>query len=148
MKVLKSAVFLFLFISASVFAQGNFGLGIMVGEPTGLSFKYFMNSNNAIDGGVAWSFKRKASLHIHADYLFHSYDLISVGSGKLPVYYGIGGRIRAAEDAELGLRIPVGMSYIFPGNNVDIFVELVPVLDLIPETDFSFNGAIGVRYYF
>jgi len=31
---------------------------------------------------------------------------------------------------------------------VDIFFEIVPLLDLVPETDFGPNSAIGVRYYF
>jgi hypothetical protein len=31
---------------------------------------------------------------------------------------------------------------------VDIFIELAPILDLVPETDFTVNGAVGVRYFF
>jgi hypothetical protein len=31
---------------------------------------------------------------------------------------------------------------------VEIFLEIVPGLDLIPGTDFDLDGAIGARYYF
>jgi len=48
----------------------------------------------------------------------------------------------------VGLRIPVGLEYIFSGERVDIFLEIVPLLDLVPDTDFSLNGGIGVRYFF
>jgi hypothetical protein len=31
---------------------------------------------------------------------------------------------------------------------VDIFLEVVPILDLAPKTDFKINAAIGARYFF
>jgi hypothetical protein len=131
-------------------AQHDFGLGIIVGEPTGLSGKFWLSQNSAIDGAVAWSFEGEDAFHLHMDYLLHSFDLIRVDKGKLPLYYGIGGRIKFDEEdnARVGLRIPVGLEYIFTGERVDLFLEIVPLLDLVPDTDFSLNGGIGVRYFF
>jgi hypothetical protein len=37
---------------------------------------------------------------------------------------------------------------MFSNAPVDIFVELVPILNLAPSTDFDFNGGIGARYWF
>jgi hypothetical protein len=34
------------------------------------------------------------------------------------------------------------------GTPLDIFLEIVPILDLAPKVGFDFNGAIGIRYYF
>jgi hypothetical protein len=31
---------------------------------------------------------------------------------------------------------------------IDVFIEVAPLLDIIPETDFSFNGGLGVRFFF
>lgn len=148
MKKIIVAAFI-LILSLSLNAQNkDFGLGIMIGEPTGISMKYWTGTQNAVDAGIAWSFKRKASLHIHADYLWHSFDLIPVSKGRLPLHFGIGGRIKLQEDADVGVRIPVGLTYIVSGFPLDIFIEIVPILDLIPKTDFEFNAALGARYYF
>jgi len=90
-------------------------------------------------------------LHIHGDYLFHSFDAIKVEKGRLPIYYGIGGRIKFSEgkkDDIVGIRIPVGLAYLFATAPVDIFIELVPTLDLVPDTDFDLNGGVGARFFF
>jgi hypothetical protein len=155
---MKRAIFLIALIMAlAAFAQngmakgGNFGLGVIIGEPTGPCFKYWTGAKTAIDGAAAWSFADNAGMHLHADYLFHKFDLISVEKGSLPFYFGLGGRIRFAEgngDDRIGIRIPVGLDYIFADAPLDIFLEVVPILDLAPDTDLDFNGAVGVRFFF
>jgi hypothetical protein len=136
-------------INNNISAQNHrFGLGIIIGEPTGLSGKLWTGNHTAIDGALAWSFGKKDALHIHGDMLFHDYKLIKVSEGKLPVYYGIGCRIKLEDETKIGIRIPVGLSYQFQNAPLDIFLEIVPILELIPATDFNMNGAIGVRYFF
>ncbi len=138
-----------LMITTGLAAQNSgLGAGIIVGEPTGLSFKYWTGESTAFDGAVAWSFGKEDALHLHADMLFHNPDLIKVSQGSLPVYYGIGARIRLEEKSKLGVRIPVGIAYQFAKAPFDVFLEIVPLLDLVPATDFGLNAAIGVRYYF
>lgn len=130
---------------------GNFGLGIIIGEPTGPCFKLWTGQKTAFDGAVAWSLANDARLHLHADYLIHNFTLIKVDKGQLPLYYGLGGRIRFAEgnaDDHVGIRIPVGLDYLFEGAPVDLFLEIVPILDIAPNTDLDINGALGVRYFF
>ena len=131
--------------------EGRFGLGIIAGEPTGPCFKLWTSERTAIDGAAAWSFAKNAGLHMHADYLFHDFDLIEVEKGRLPLYYGIGGRVRFAEgdrDNKSGIRIPVGLAYLVETAPLDIFFEIVPILDLAPDTELDFNAALGVRYFF
>ncbi len=130
-------------------AKGSgFGLGIIVGEPTGLSAKLWTGNSTAIDGAVAWSFGKDSALHLHADYLFYNFNLFKVEKGKLPLYYGIGGRIKLVDDMKVGVRIPVGINYIFAKAPLDIFLEIVPMLELVPRTEFNLNGGIGIRYFF
>jgi len=124
------------------------GVGIIIGEPTGFSFKHWTSSTTAIDAAIAWSFINEGAFHIHADYLLHSFRLINVPEGKLPFYYGIGGRLKTSDEARLGVRVPLGLAYIFQTAPVDIFLEVVPILDFIPKTDFRINAALGARYYF
>jgi hypothetical protein len=124
------------------------GLGIIVGEPTGISFKYWTGSTTAIDAALAWSFVDGGAFHIHGDYIFHNMRLISVPEGILPFYYGIGARLKTSHDLRFGVRVPLGLAYLFQNTPVDIFLEIVPILDLTPKTDFSINAAIGARYFF
>ena len=138
-----------LIISTSLAAQNSgLGVGMILGEPTGLSFKYWTGEFSAFDGAVAWSFGKEDALHLHGDMLFHNPDLIIVTKGSLPVYYGIGARIKLEKKSKLGVRIPVGIAYQFARAPFDIFMEIVPLLDLVPATDFDLDFAIGVRYYF
>lgn len=126
----------------------GFGLGIILGEPTGVSAKLWTGSVNALDFAAAWSFKGDGDLLLQADYVWHSFNLINVSSGKLPLYYGIGGRIIFSNDPYIGARIPVGLDYEFANAPIDIFVEIVPILDLAPSTKFNLGGGIGVRFWF
>ena len=137
--------------SASGAGKRDFGLGIILGEPAGICGKLWTDGNSAVDGAVAWSTDNNASLHLHADYLVHSFSSGRVEKGRLPIYYGIGGRIKFSEnnnDDFIGVRVPVGIEYLFETAPVDIFFEIVPILDLAPETDFDLNAAVGARYFF
>lgn len=133
---------------------GDFGLGLVVGEPTGISWKLWNGKERAWDGAVAWSFIDEGYLRLHADYLWHDYQLIEVERGQLPVYFGIGGTLWSGQRAHyekrfnLGVRGVAGMEYIFPQAPVDIFLELAPTLGLVPETGFDIQGGIGVRFFF
>lgn len=124
------------------------GVGIIAGEPTGVSFKYWTGSTTAFDAALAWSFVDEAAFHLHADYILHNFTLIRIEEGKLPFYYGIGARLKTAHDAQLGVRVPLGLAYLFATAPVDIFLEVVPILDLTPKTDFRINAALGARYFF
>ncbi len=148
MKKLILLAFVALF-SVGVMAQNSgLGLGVIFGEPTGLSAKIWTSERTALDAAVAWSFVDTGWLHIHSDFLIHNFDLISVSEGSLPVYFGVGAYLGLASDLGLGARIPVGIAYHFEGAPVEIFAELVPGLALLPEIRFYMGGGIGVRYYF
>ena len=147
-KFLFASVFI-LSLSATTFSQDSgAGVGVILGEPTGVSFKYWTHSSGAFAGAAAWSFVDEGAFHIHIDYILHNFDLIKIPEGRLPFYYGIGGRIKASKDARIGARVPLGLAYLFNNAPVDIFLEVVPLLDLAPKTAFRINAAIGARYYF
>jgi len=128
---------------------GGFELGIILGEPSGISSKIWFDRNTALDGAISWSLRDNSEdLYLHADYLWHSYGLIDDSSGLLPVYYGIGGRVVLADDTRLGARVPVGISWLLGGAPLDLFIEAAVILDIIPETEFEMNGGIGIRFIF
>ncbi len=164
-RILGVLILLAFFVNKpSVLALDGFGLGVILGEPTGVSVKKWVSDTRAIDGAAAWSLSDNESLQLHADYLIHLYDpenLLAI-QDKVPLYYGAGVRVRLdAEDDDhgkdnddddgdtsVGVRIPVGMSYYFAKNSIDLFVEIVPILDVVPDTDFDVDAAIGARFYF
>jgi len=151
-KTLALIVFMAVILStAAVARDGDFGLGVIIGEPTGLSAKAWLSSKSAVDFAAAWSFEKHAKFHLHADYLLHSFRLIKVEKGELPLYFGVGGRLILREhdhDDLVGIRIPVGLEYFFDELPLDVFVEVVPVVNLAPDTDADMDGGIGIRYMF
>lgn len=58
-------------------ANEGLGIGLMVGEPTGFSLKYWTSESNALDGGLAWSLGPNDGLYVHGDYLWHNYSVFS-----------------------------------------------------------------------
>ena len=130
-------------------AQGKgFGLGIIVDDPTGISTKLWTGKSTAFDAEVAWSYDQDEFLYLHGDFLFHNLHLSKEVKGKFLTYYGIGGRVEFADSNKVGLRIPLGINYIFPKSPLDVFFEIVPLLDLVPETESDLNVAIGIRFVF
>ena len=147
--------------ASSFSANKTFGLGIMLGAPTGLSGKYYLSAATAIDFGfgVIEGFGRDG-IHAHADFLWHPAVLATTPPFVLPIYFGVGGRLFSFDrgnpndnnddDFALGVRVPGGIMMDFNNVPLDIFFELVFVLDFISSgnADADINGAIGVRYYF
>ena len=158
MKILSMAFVLIALTFGMQEARGETGLGvgIIAGEPTGISVKKWMSTTRAFDFAAAWSFSENKAFQIHVDYLLHNFSLLrsSDFKGRLPVYYGVGGRIKLRntrtndEDTSVGLRLPLGISYLFADAPLDLFVEVVPVLDVAPDTELDLNAAFGIRFYF
>lgn len=155
--------FAFVLLGPSAFAQSSgFGLGIMLGDPTGFCGKGWIGSDRAIDFGVAWGLVHNGYFHLHADYLFHKMDLIPVSKGRLPLYFGPGLRMRSwgsngyyvngesykGSRVDIGVRFPVGLAYLFDNAPVDVFIEVVPTMGILPSTSFDFDAAVGGRYWF
>ena len=140
--------------AAAAWHAGRFGAGIVLGEPTGVSLKYWLNDTLAFDGAIGASLHDDpddlSSFYLHGDILWHKFDLISVSRGKLPVYIGAGvlARFRDHRDDQAGIRIPVGLSYLFDNAPVDIFAEIAPALDIAPGARGEITGGIGVRFWF
>jgi len=150
MKKAALTLVLFGFLAGVSFAQGyhNVGLGLMLGEPTGISFKLWKRQTVAFDAGAAWSFVSEKSFQIHGDFLLHNFGLFQVETGRMALYYGLGARMKFADRLTMSLRIPIGLSYEFQRTPVELFIEVVPMVDLIPATEVQMAGALGFRYYF
>ncbi|HID32673.1 MAG TPA: hypothetical protein EYP24_04780 [bacterium (Candidatus Stahlbacteria)] len=141
--MMKKLLILFILFGSS----SGIGLGIIIGEPTGISLKNWIAEKHAIDFGIGWSFTRNR-IHIIGDYLFHFPEWVEEENWY--PYLGIGGRLKLKEEQDewrfnLGVRFGIGIEYIY--QRFGFFGELYPVMDLIPETDFDLEGGIGARFY-
>jgi hypothetical protein len=150
MKKAAFALVIFGCLAGLSFAESNhnIGLGIVLGEPTGISFKIWNRQTVAFDAGAAWSIVDEKHFQLHGDLLFHNFGLFRVETGRMALYYGVGARVWFASDTIVSLRVPVGLSYEFEKTPVELFLEIVPMLDLIPSTEVGMGGAVGFRYYF
>ena len=142
---------------------GPFGLGLIIGSPTGLSLKYYLGeSGNAIDGAIGFAFVSSNGIHVHADYLWHPLMLTSDPSFKLPLHVGVGVRLLdhdrgrdGDDDVHVALRVPVGITFDFTQIPLDVFLEFALILDFHGDEgdngdtiDLDLNAGVGVRYYF
>ena len=135
------------FSTAEVQGKG-FGLGIIVDDPTGISTKLWIGKSTAMDAEVAWSDDGDDFFYLHGDFLFHDQHLSQDVKGKFLTYYGIGAKVEFADSNKFGLRIPLGIDYVFPRAPLDVFFEIVPQLDFAPATEADLKAAVGIRFVF
>jgi len=122
------------------------GVGIIIGEPTGLSAKMWTSSSTALDGGLAWSFGENGRLHFHADHLWHNFNFIK--NRQFSLDFGAGAEINLGSLPIMGVRGVIGVEYFFEEITLDAFFEMVPVFTLLPGTGFTGGGGIGLRWFF
>ena len=131
------------------------GVGIVLGDPSGLSVAYRAGEHHAVQVDFGYNFN-KDRVHISADYLYNLVilDTPDMSGVRFPVYIGVGGRYQnygndlADEDAGFGIRVPIGMAVLPRTLAIDPFLELVPVMLITPETRATLEGGIGCRLYF
>ncbi len=132
---------------------GLFELGFALGEPTGISAKLWFDRTSALEAIAAWTFTQGA-LELSADYLLTFPDLLKVQSAAFPLFVGIGGLARVSATTTgpaaltIGLRVPLGVLYVFARAPLEISLEVVPGMSLFPATAFMAMGGLAVRYCF
>lgn len=147
-KIIMVAVLCAMAGPAAALQAKNYELGVIVGEPTGISGKMELADGTALDAAAAWSFSGEDRLSLHADKLWYRHDVFKVKSGRLPLYYGLGVRLKLEDKSKAGIRVPIGLQYYLPDSRLTFFGELAPILDLAPDTDLEFNVAVGFRVIF
>lgn len=148
------AALLGLLLAAPAAAQadnGPFGLGIVLGEPSGLSAKLFVNPRHAFQFGLDFSFVEDA-VYVGVDYLRHFPGIVRART--VAGYVGIGGSVSVHErdhhhdEGRLKARIPFGLAWMPRDPSIDVFLELVPVLRIVPDLEPGIAAGLGLRYFF
>jgi len=135
---------------------GPFGLGLILGSPTGISGKLYLNQKNAIDFALGAAFLSSNGLHVHVDYLWHPIMLTQDEAFFMPLYVGVGARIldhdhgNDDDDVHLGVRVPAGILFDFRAVPLDVFLEVALIVDFVVDhgDHVDLNASLGARYYF
>jgi len=136
--------------------KGTLGIGIIVGEPTGISARLYLKDDQAIQAAIGGSFIG-GGIQFHADYVFHPFILQTRESFVLATYLGPGVRFiqystgRNDSYLAIGLRGVGGLLFDFK-EPLDAFVEVAGVLEYGfadgKHGGIALNAGAGVRYYF
>src|SRR6267142_3955765 len=106
-------------ITSRVGSAQDLGIGTELGQPMGVTAKYWLNSTLAVDGALGYHFN--SNFDMHSDILWHSFSSFDVSNGRLPFYLGAGGRVLLGNDSQFGIRLPVGLSYLSSNQPLELF---------------------------
>ena len=142
--------------------RGNaFGFGLILGDPIGLTIKYWTNPENAFDAYIGSSYFGR--VRIGADYLWH-FDafnsrvvkmyagpglIVGIGQGSGIYYTEDHGRFYYWNNNNLGFaaRVIFGLNIIPKKTPIEIFFELGPLIGLSPNFGVNLDAALGIRFY-
>lgn len=148
-------------ISLAIFlptrAAADFGLGVILGSPTGISFKYETARDHAVDAALAWDLGDE-HVHLHSDYLWLRNSAIHMKPHALDWYFGVGGRVVIVhhkiphdhhdDDYWIGVRGPIGIGYTFKDPKIELFAEVALIMNLLQSTSVDLDAGIGARFHF
>lgn len=166
-KMLFTITMMMVMLSFSVdsFAQGpkgkDFGFGIIFGDPLGLTMKFWTTSENAFDVYIGSSYF--GNLRVGADYLWH-FDAFN--SSVVKMYAGVGGVVGFGNghgiwykenkdkfyywndnDIGIGARALLGINIIPRRTPLEFFIEIGPLVGLVPNYGVNVDAAAGIRFY-
>ena len=154
--------FIVLLFYSNSFAQKpggkNLGFGILAGDPTGLTVKYWSAPENAWVFDIGSSYF--GSPRIGVDYLWH---FNAFNSRLVNLYAGPGGVLGLGEGhgflykngdgfynrtgTGFGVRGVFGVNFLPERTPLEIFVELGVLVGIAPDFGSAVDGAIGIRFY-
>lgn len=136
--------FIVMLFATSQAAYG-FGLGLVVGQPSGVSFKSDALTATAFDGAISWNIgDNNTGLDLTGDYIWHE--------GR-HVYYGLGARIRTSsqDDGAGGGKGGKGKGADAGGKkpkDKKAALEAPPGKFMQSDVDIAPRVPFGVRHYF
>ncbi len=135
----------------------KFGFGIMVGDPLGVTLKFWTHSNNAFAVDVGSSYF--GSPRVGVDYLWHFNAFNTsianlyagpggvIGFGEGNGFWFRGRYVRARGNVGLGARGVVGVDFVPRDTPIEAFFEIGVLLALAPDFDSGVDVGLGIRFY-
>lgn len=140
---------LLLLLTPPLFAEGDVGVGFILGNPTGFS----MVIGDRITLGIGWGIANY--LQVNAD----AWVIDQTLENDVDWHVGIGGKVKVFNentdltenqreaDADLGagIRFPVAVQYLLT-ERLELFGEAVPGVLVYPAFDLDIDVGLGLRY--
>ncbi len=138
--------------------SGDLGVGVMVGDTTSITGKYWTRPAAAFDLAGGGSSDKEG--FIQASYSHHFLTMLNRDRAarvmtEMAPYLGFGlgvGFNRTIDNEKFQndwyARVPIGVSWLPNRTPVDLFLEAAPTLVVSPEAVVSLEGNVGARYYF
>ena len=141
-------------------AERQFGVGIAVGAPSGVSGKMYLAADDTrlSDSIMAFQFTVGGDLGqvgdaaMCLDLIYQHEALNSIEDGYLvSPYFGAGLNFGAnvmSKSFALGPRGIAGVTVVVPNMPVELYIESNPTIVVYDVISWSFDGAFGARYFF
>lgn len=149
----KHALAMLVLLAMSSTARAEaIGLGLFLGEPSGLDIKVGLSAKSSIDIVIGQSsFRDNRTDYLHITYLLTPF--VARGRSVLvPFRIGIGAAAIGVVDdnAHAAVRVPLEIGFRFRRTPLEIYGE-VAIKGVFVEEDFitfDVDGGIGIRFYF
>lgn len=123
----------------------QFGIGLVLFEPSGLTGKVWLGRGAAFNGAIGWSAEENHYLHIQADFLFLDQRVAGDRNLDLDFYLGAGGKIIFRDFEGAWFRLPLGLDFQLKRTPLNFFFEVAPTFNF---KSLKLFGALGFRYIF
>ena len=130
-------------------------VGAILGDPTALDLKLRFDPINAVQIRAGWAVADpyRDRVVVLADYVAHIQILSeeTAQHGLLTPYVGVGGKLGIREGGPpvtVGVRVPVGLAFMLRAVPLEVFMELVPGVHVVPDVSALVDAGLGARVYF
>jgi len=133
-------------------ADGPMGIGVFLGQPTGVTFEMDLSDTSWLDFKATWSFAGGHggfNILLQGNYEYAFPGLLAIEDILFTPFVG-GGVFANVYDggASIGVRVPGGLAYRFRKVPLELFLEIGLDMYLIPGFGLDGSGGLGARYRF
>jgi hypothetical protein len=149
-----------LMVPGLAFAK-TWGLGAVIGAPTGLSANYFLSESRTVHTTLAYDLSGDDAFQIASHYQWRMNDL-NLEKLKLGWFYGVGARLafkdhdehnhhnhdRDDDKTDFGPSGTIGIFHEFTDVPLEVFLKGNLTVNIISDTDVDADGMLGLHYNF
>jgi hypothetical protein len=160
---LISCSILALLLAPELAFSKTWGLGAVIGAPTGLSANYFLSESRTVHTTLAYDFSGDDSLQLASHYTWRMNNL-NFEKIKLGWFYGVGARLAFKNhdhhknhnhdhddkhgDVDLGPSGTIGLFHEFTEVPLEVFLKGNLTVNVISDTDVDADVMLGLHYNF
>lgn len=145
-------------LAAPQVVRADIGVGVFIGEPTGLDLKIGLERRTALDIVIGWDrLNDNRADYAHATFLANLATLGNRRSNlRVPIRLGVGAAVYdagdLADEINVAVRAPLELALYFRKSSLEVYGEIALRLTLVDDNDnnddVQGDGGIGLRVYF